>query len=116
MKADVHIPFTRRPRRKLGRRPRLGSPGAASRSCCALTCAVSTLADCSGVSAIAVGDLLGRLKPAQAAVIRLVKLQGYSINDAAEATGQCPSLVKVNVHRGLSRLRTVMTAAAPAAA
>ena len=48
--------------------------------------------------------LLNMLKPAQAEVIRLVKLQGLSIEEAAARTGQTISLVKVNIHRGLSRL------------
>lgn len=55
-------------------------------------------------SAIVLGELLAQLKPAQAQVIRLVKLDGFSIEDAAAATGQSVSLVKVNIHRGLSRL------------
>jgi RNA polymerase sigma factor (sigma-70 family) len=55
-------------------------------------------------SAIAVDDLLRRLKPAQADVIRLVKLQGGSIEDASKATGQSKALVKVNIHRGLRKL------------
>jgi RNA polymerase sigma factor (sigma-70 family) len=53
-------------------------------------------------------SLLQRLKPAQAEVIRLVKLQGLSIAEAAERTGQTASLVKVNIHRGLSRLSAIV--------
>ena len=56
------------------------------------------------LSAIMVDDLLGRLTPAQARVIRLVKLQGDSIAMAAGATGQSSALVKVNIHRGLKKL------------
>jgi RNA polymerase sigma factor (sigma-70 family) len=56
------------------------------------------------INAIAVQDLLGRLKPAQASVIRLVKLQGVSIEGASGATGQSVALVKVNIHRGLKKL------------
>jgi RNA polymerase sigma-70 factor (ECF subfamily) len=52
--------------------------------------------------------LLDRLKPAQADVIRLVKLQGLSIEEAAAKTGQTMSLVKVNIHRGLSRLTALV--------
>lgn len=48
--------------------------------------------------------LLATLKPVQARVIRLVKLQGLSIEEAASATGQSAALVKVNIHRGLRRL------------
>jgi len=58
----------------------------------------------STTSAVAIGDLLRQLKPAQADVIRLVKLQGTSIEDASSVTGQSKSLVKVNIHRGLKRL------------
>jgi RNA polymerase sigma factor (sigma-70 family) len=57
-------------------------------------------------SAIVLNDLLEKLKPAQSMVIRLVKLQGFSIEEAAEATGQSESLVKVNIHRGLAKLQT----------
>jgi RNA polymerase sigma factor (sigma-70 family) len=56
------------------------------------------------ISAVTVDDLLRRLKPAQARVIRLVKLQGASIEAASGATGQSASLVKVNIHRGLKKL------------
>lgn len=56
------------------------------------------------VSAVLLRDLLGRLKPAQAEVIRLVKLDGHSIEEAAERSGQSVALVKVNIHRGLAKL------------
>ncbi len=52
--------------------------------------------------------LLDRLKPAQAEVIRLVKLQGFSLEEAASRTGQTVSLVKVNIHRGLGRLTALV--------
>lgn len=51
-----------------------------------------------------VQHLLTRLKPAQADVIRLVKLEGYSIEEASAATGQSVALVKINIHRGIARL------------
>ncbi len=51
-----------------------------------------------------VDRLIGQLKPAQASVIRLVKLQGVSVQDASALTGQTSALVKVNVHRGLKML------------
>ena len=56
------------------------------------------------VSAQVLGSLLATLKPAQADAIRLVRLEGRSIKDAAALTGQSESLVKVNIHRGLTRL------------
>jgi RNA polymerase sigma factor (sigma-70 family) len=52
--------------------------------------------------------LLATLKPAQAEVIRLVKLQGLSLEEAAARTGQTVSLVKVNIHRGLGRLTALV--------
>ncbi|MBB3173078.1 RNA polymerase sigma-70 factor (ECF subfamily) [Endobacter medicaginis] len=55
-------------------------------------------------SAHALERLLAHLRPAQAEAIRLVKLQGFSIEEAAMRTGQSESLVKVNIHRGLARL------------
>ena len=59
-------------------------------------------------SAWTLEGLLRDLKPAQAEVIRLVKLQGHSIEEAAARTGQSVSLVKVNVHRGLNRLASMV--------
>ena len=55
-------------------------------------------------SAWSLEALLRTLSPAQSDVIRLVKLQGHSIEEAAARTGQSASLVKVNIHRGLGRL------------
>jgi len=56
------------------------------------------------IAAQVLSELLARLKPAQADVIRLVKLQGFSIEEAARLSGQSEALVKVNIHRGLARL------------
>lgn len=52
--------------------------------------------------------LLLLLKAAQADVIRLVKLEGYSIEEASAATGQSIALVKVNIHRGIARLASAV--------
>lgn len=62
----------------------------------------------SAMSVVALDDLLRRLKPAQARVIRLVKLGGVSIEDASDATGQSAALVKVNIHRGLKKLAALV--------
>lgn len=56
------------------------------------------------VSCHAVRGLLSQLRPAQADAIRLVKLDGLSILEASECSGQSQSLVKINIHRGLKRL------------
>ncbi len=55
-------------------------------------------------SANSLERLLGELKPAQSAVIRMVKLEGLSVEEASLRSGQSVSLVKVNIHRGLARL------------
>jgi RNA polymerase sigma-70 factor (ECF subfamily) len=59
-------------------------------------------------SARSLEQLLNTLKPAQSQVIRLVKLQGLSIEEASKATGQSAALVKVNIHRGLKRLTSLL--------
>jgi RNA polymerase sigma factor (sigma-70 family) len=59
-------------------------------------------------SAWSLERLMRELKPAQSDVIRLVKLQGLSIEEAAARTGQSISLVKVNIHRGLGRLTSMV--------
>jgi RNA polymerase sigma factor (sigma-70 family) len=55
-------------------------------------------------------QLLAELKPPQAEAIRLVKLEGYSVEETSRATGQSISLVKVNIHRGLKRLASIIKA------
>ena len=59
-------------------------------------------------SAWSLERLLATLKPTQSQVIRLVKLEGLSIEEASKATGQSASLVKVNIHRGLKRLTSLL--------
>ena len=53
---------------------------------------------------ISIDRLLGLLPPAQERAIALVKIEGLSIAEASEMTGQSESLVKVNIHRGLKKL------------
>lgn len=52
--------------------------------------------------------LLDRIKPQQAEAIRLVKLDGLSVEEASAASGQSTSLIKINVHRGLKRLADII--------
>lgn len=56
-------------------------------------------------AAILLELLLSEVKPPQALVIKLVKLHGASVEEASRISGQSPSLVKVNIHRGLNRIR-----------
>lgn len=57
-------------------------------------------------SASVLANLLEELRPAQAQAILLVKVQGYSIEEASRETGLSVSAVKMNIHRGLARLTT----------
>ena len=59
-------------------------------------------------SAALLGQLMSTLKPAQAEAIRLVKIEGYSVEEASKRTGQSGSLIKVNIHRGLARLAALI--------
>jgi len=60
------------------------------------------------MSASVLTGLMSELRPAQALVIGLVKLRGYSIEEASRETGQSISAVKVNIHRGLARLTALI--------
>lgn len=51
-----------------------------------------------------VSELLGTLPAKQREPIRLVKLEGLSVVEAAERTGLSVSAVKVGIHRGLKKL------------
>lgn len=55
-----------------------------------------------------VGRLLARLPEKQREAIRLVKLEGVSVRDAAVQTGLSVSDVKVSAHRGLKMLMRMM--------
>lgn len=56
------------------------------------------------VSSSVLASLLEQLRPAQARVILLMKVHGYSVEEASRETGLSPSAVKMNVHRGLLQL------------
>ncbi len=57
------------------------------------------------LSGIVMAGLFERLRRPQADAIQLVKLQGFSVREAAAMTGQSEALVKVNIHRGLAALK-----------
>jgi len=59
-------------------------------------------------SASVLTSLLDELRPAQAQAIALVKLQGFSVEDASRETGLSVSAVKMNIHRGLARLTAIL--------
>lgn len=76
------------------------------------TALVSDVAIDSQSSAIAarisIDRLLELLPAKQADAIRLVKIDGLSIAEASSRSGQSEPLVKVNIHRGLKRLRQMI--------
>jgi RNA polymerase sigma-70 factor (ECF subfamily) len=57
---------------------------------------------------LSIGRLLAYLPPAQANAIVLTRIEGRSIADAARISGQSESLVKVNVHRGIRKLASLV--------
>jgi len=59
-------------------------------------------------SSVVLGRLMAELKPAQAEAIRLVKIEGFSVEEASQRTGQSGSLIKVNIHRGLARMASLV--------
>lgn len=56
------------------------------------------------MASISIARLIDRIKPEQALVIRLVRIEGQSIAEAAQQSGQSQALVKVNIHRGLRKM------------
>ncbi len=57
---------------------------------------------------VSLDRLFGQIPEKQAEVIEMVKIAGLSVREAAEKTGQSESLVKVNIHRGLKKLATLV--------
>lgn len=57
---------------------------------------------------ISLTRMFSYLPTAQARAIELVKIQGLSVTEASQACGQSESLVKVNIHRGLKKLATMI--------
>lgn len=57
---------------------------------------------------ISLERLFVRLPEGQSSAIKLVKIQGLSVTEAARRTGQSESLIKVNIHRGLKKLAALV--------
>ena len=53
---------------------------------------------------IGLEKLMGLIPEKQALAIKLVKIEGLTIAEASQKTGQSESLVKVNIHRGMKRM------------
>jgi RNA polymerase sigma-70 factor (ECF subfamily) len=61
-----------------------------------------------GALSRALEDSLGKLPPDQRMAIILADVQGYSYEEVAEITGVAVGTVKSRIHRGRSRLRTLL--------
>nr|WP_279639149.1 sigma-70 family RNA polymerase sigma factor [Sphingomicrobium sediminis] len=57
---------------------------------------------------LSIDQLMAHIPEAQAHAITLTKVEGRSIAETAAITGQSESSVKVNVHRGLKKLATLV--------
>jgi RNA polymerase sigma factor (sigma-70 family) len=57
---------------------------------------------------ISLEQLLAQLPPSQVSAIEMVRIEGLSVREAAAASGQSESLIKVNIHRGLKRLAAMI--------
>lgn len=57
---------------------------------------------------VSIDRLFALLSPAQHEAITLVRIEGLSIAEAAQRSGQSESLVKVNIHRGLKKLAALV--------
>lgn len=57
---------------------------------------------------ISLDRLLVNIPDKQSEVIEMVKIEGLSIREASERSGQSESAVKVNIHRGLKKLSTLI--------
>lgn len=53
------------------------------------------------LQSISLQRLLSELSPQRRQAINMLKIEGLSVSEAAEQSGQSESLVKVNVHRGI---------------
>jgi RNA polymerase sigma-70 factor (ECF subfamily) len=56
------------------------------------------------LAAFDVDALLANLPEKQRVAIRLTRVEGYSISEASDMTGQSESAIKIGVHRGVKRL------------
>jgi RNA polymerase sigma-70 factor, ECF subfamily len=53
--------------------------------------------------------MLSMLPAKQSDAIRMTRIEGHSIDEVAQLTGQSQSAIKVGIHRGLKRLRAFLT-------
>lgn len=60
------------------------------------------------LSALDVEELLAELSEKHRAAIRLTKIEGYTVAEAAQISGQSESAIKIGVHRGMKKLTQIV--------
>ncbi|RDC60764.1 hypothetical protein HME9302_01980 [Alteripontixanthobacter maritimus] len=60
------------------------------------------------IARLSLDRLFENLPIAQAEAIEMVKVEGLSIREASQRSGQGESLIKVNIHRGLKKLAKIV--------
>ena len=60
------------------------------------------------LSRLSLDTIMCHLSQSQRDAIALVRIDGLSIREAADRTGQSEALVKVNIHRGLQKLAALV--------
>lgn len=60
------------------------------------------------VARLSLESLLDRLPQKQVEAIVLVRIQGLSIPEAAHRCGQSEGMIKINIHRGLNKMRRMV--------
>lgn len=56
------------------------------------------------MAAVDIERMLARLPEKHRKAIRLTRIEGYSVEEASQMSGQSPSAIKIGVHRGLKKL------------
>lgn len=70
--------------------------------------AIEESAESAIMARVSLDRLFVNLPEKQVEAIELVKIEGCSVRDAAERTGQSESAIKVNIHRGLKKLSALV--------
>ena len=60
------------------------------------------------LSRLSLDTVMAHLSTHQREAIALVRIEGLTIREAADQTGQSESLVKINIHRGLRKLAALV--------
>ncbi len=62
----------------------------------------------SRLAALDIEELLSELPDKHNAALRLTKIEGYTVAEAAQISGQSESAIKIGVHRGMKKLAAIV--------